>query len=255
MVRTYSELEKAYTISQISEITKVPQTTIRSWEQSLGEAFPVSRDPQKNRYYTARHIHLIKEINRLREEDLSLPAIKKLLIIKRERDHDWDEKEEDINYNDSREETEPAEDSTSLSVIERSTESTDKGMAILNQIQAEKEAFDYRVTQFFDTLSLMLDDQKTFVTNEINRAISELEGKHESSNEDIEKRIKQQLTASEEQLNTKLEQMIKDVNDLGQEKIAATIKKEFSEWALITREEIESRNDHRGFFSRLFNRK
>ncbi|MEK5183205.1 helix-turn-helix domain-containing protein [Paenibacillus sp. FSL P4-0288] len=251
MKHNYSELETAYSISQISEITGVPQTTIRSWEQSLEEAFPVSRDPQKNRFYTARHIQLIKEINRFREEDLSLPAIKKLLLMARERDQEWDERQDDINYNTNRE---SESESNALSVVERSIDPVDKSMAILQQIQEQQESFDYRVSQFFNTLSSMLEDQKSFVTTEINRAVAELEGKHDSASENIETRIQQQLANNEEQLHLKLEQMIKEVNATDQEKIADTIKKGLSDWALISREELESRKDQRGFFSRLFNR-
>lgn len=254
MTRTFTEMDQAYSISQISEITNVPPTTIRSWEQSLGEAFPVSRDPQNNRFYTARHIYLIEEINRLREEDLSLASIRKLLIRKREADPDWDE-QEGRKYYSSSDDSESEEPSQSLSIVERTEEPTDQSISILQQIQAEKEMFDYRITQFFDTLSTMLEEQKEFVTTEIDRAISELDEKHNSTNEKIEERIKQQLAGREEQLQSKLAEMIKEVTSRDQEKIAATIKKEFAEWALISKEEIETRNANKGFFSRLFNKK
>ncbi|MFB5268159.1 helix-turn-helix domain-containing protein [Paenibacillus enshidis] len=75
-----SEFEKVYTISEMAEITEQHQSTIRSWEEKLGDAFYVPRDAQNNRYYTSHHIDLIKTIKELRDENYSMPMIQKFIL-------------------------------------------------------------------------------------------------------------------------------------------------------------------------------
>ncbi|OXS54984.1 hypothetical protein B1A99_24705 [Cohnella sp. CIP 111063] len=72
---------RAYSIKDFSELVGVPQTTLRKWEEVLGEAFRVPRDAQNQRFYTKKHELWVAKINKWRDEkDLGLPLIKELLL-------------------------------------------------------------------------------------------------------------------------------------------------------------------------------
>jgi DNA-binding transcriptional MerR regulator len=248
-------LEDAYTISKISEMTGVPQNTIRSWEEKLEEAFPVPRDPQGNRFYTARHVQMIKEILRLKDEEkFNFHQIKKVLNMLREREREASQLSPmDVMETESKE-------LTVISHQDRVGDQQQSGMTVLEQtlseqIRSQNEAFDSRVAQFFNTLNGMLEEHKDFVSSEINKMLAS----NAQSNEHIIDNLEQKFAKQEEQLNTGIEKMKSDIiNEVAvadQEKITAVIKKELADWAVISRQEIEEMKEKKGFFGRIFGKK
>ena len=67
------------TINQVSDLLKIPKSTLRFWEVELdGIVVPLRTDGGQRRY-DGEHISIISEIKRLRDEGLGLVEIKRRL--------------------------------------------------------------------------------------------------------------------------------------------------------------------------------
>lgn len=56
-----------YSIKEVRELTQLPASTLRYWEEQFTQLAPY-KDAQGNRYYTQRDIDLIKQIKYIRNE-------------------------------------------------------------------------------------------------------------------------------------------------------------------------------------------
>lgn len=70
-----------YSIKEVSEITSLPFSTLRYWEQIFPTLRP-HRNQGKTRFYTPSDLEMVKKIKYLRDEQhLSVAAIKKRLKV------------------------------------------------------------------------------------------------------------------------------------------------------------------------------
>lgn len=71
--------EKRLSITQIAELLDVHFNTIRQWEKQFKIIVPRSKDKQRSRYYTDNEINLFTKIRDLRDENVSIENIQRLL--------------------------------------------------------------------------------------------------------------------------------------------------------------------------------
>lgn len=69
--------EKRYMISDASKLVDVESHVLRYWEDELGIEIP--RNEMGHRYYTQKHIDLLKNVKELKENGFQLKAIKMLI--------------------------------------------------------------------------------------------------------------------------------------------------------------------------------
>ena len=69
--------EKRYMISDASKLVDVESHVLRYWEDELGVEIP--RNEMGHRYYTQKHIDLLKNVKELKENGFQLKAIKMLI--------------------------------------------------------------------------------------------------------------------------------------------------------------------------------
>ena len=81
---------KRLTITELGQLLGVHFNTIRQWEKQFDIIVPRSKDTQRSRYYTEKEIDIFTKIKDLRNENMSIDNIKRLL----NRDLDAIEQEE-----------------------------------------------------------------------------------------------------------------------------------------------------------------
>lgn len=70
-------MEKRYIISDASEKTGLEAHVLRYWEEELGINIP--RNEMGHRYYLDKHIELFRQVKALKEQGISLKAIKNIV--------------------------------------------------------------------------------------------------------------------------------------------------------------------------------
>ncbi|WP_059040702.1 helix-turn-helix domain-containing protein [Paenibacillus rubinfantis] len=253
--------EKAYTIKEFSELTGVPQNTLRNWEEKLGEAFVVPRDPHENRFYTDRHLELVRLIQKWRdsEYELSFTQIKQMLL------HMQEAGPTTRSFSPP---TDGEGGSNSLVAVSQSG-----GQAIqLQEMQQLVVGMEQRMQQFFGQLDQVLQKHAES-TQEFVR--SEIESLKASQDQRDEKIIHEIETKIQEKLNVEQEQIVQNVQSIKEElkshvaassagakeqleelmasaksEIQQQMKDQMSEWAVISRNELGglAKKKKRGFF-------
>lgn len=71
--------EKRLTITELSELLGIHINTIRQWEKQFEITVPRAKDVQRSRYYTESEITLFTKIKNLRQENMSIDNIKRVL--------------------------------------------------------------------------------------------------------------------------------------------------------------------------------
>ena len=255
-----SIFEKAYTIKEFSELTGVPQNTLRNWEEKLGEAFVVPRDPHENRFYTDRHLELVKLIQKWRDSDfeLSFTQIKQMLL------HMQDAGSPTRNFGA------PIGDEGGSSSLVPFSQPGSQSLH-LQEMQKLVIGMEERMQQFFGQLDQVLH-KHVETTKEFVKA--EIESLRESQDQRDEKIIQEIETKIHEKLNVEQEQIVKNVQSIKDElkshveasrtgakeqleeymaaaksEIQQQMKEQMSEWAVISRNELAglTKKKKRGF--------
>lgn len=71
--------EKRISITDLSELLNVHINTLRQWEKQFGIVVPRSKDSQRSRYYTENEINVFTKIRDMRNENISIDNIKRVL--------------------------------------------------------------------------------------------------------------------------------------------------------------------------------
>ncbi len=69
-----------YTIKQVSDLTRLPSSTLRFWEREFPDLVAPLRTHGGQRRYQRSTIDVLQKIKKMREEGLTLPVIKKNLL-------------------------------------------------------------------------------------------------------------------------------------------------------------------------------
>lgn len=216
------EEHAAYAIKEFSEMTGVPQQTLRHWEEKLGEAFVVPRDPQQQRFYTRRHLKKVQLIQKWREvNDHGMAQIKDMLLAI---------EQEGGEYSDN-----PSETSTT----ELGFHSNAGNTPTIQQIQMIVGSFEERMQQFSSQLDLMLrehsDNQRQYIKQEIDSLKEELALKEESVVSRLEDSLKTNLQKGDESLKEQLQSSRSDL----QQHVEAAFKQHVDDWAIVSKSELE----------------
>lgn len=218
-----SELERIYTISDVAELTEQHQSTIRSWEEKLGDAFYVPRDAQRNRYYTSQHIELIKIIKELRDENYSMPMIQKFILKMMEKQ--------------------------SSSIPSNSTEEEGGGQSLvptqapgsaLQQQQMHSLVVDMsnRLNGFLANLDTVLNSHVEKNEEMLSRHIAELKELSLESSTEVKAAVNQQIQENMSTIQAGVKETIQtSVNSLSEE-----MQKNLDNWAVVTREQLKDTN-------------
>lgn len=241
--REVIEVQRRYPIKEFSELTGVPQQTVRNWEEVFGEGFPVDRDPQNQRYYTDYHVSLIKKIMKWKEEDnLTNAQIKPLLIELRK-------------MNPFEQGLMGDGDSTTIAVKadEMKAQTIAIGKAFADQLDAQ---FSTYLSQMQAMFTMNLEDQKNMIRGEIDRAlqslaerdsnlVSSLDEQSKSQREELRQKLTEIAEKAENQgieLQEKLSDMFaKDLEakEAVANKQVEAMERQISNWATILKEDIE----------------
>lgn len=215
-----SELERIYTISEIAEITEQHQSTIRSWEEKLGDAFYVPRDAQKNRYYTSHHIDLIKTIKELRDENYSMPMIQKFILKVME-------KQGAVFPNSDVE-----EEGGGQSLVP-----TQAPGAALQQQQMHSLVVDLsnRLNGFLSNLDNVLNSHVEKNEEMLSRHIAELKELSVDNSNEVKTAINQQIQENMASIQEGVKESLQtSVNSLSEQ-----MQNNLNDWAVVTREQLK----------------
>lgn len=256
--------EKAYTIKEFSDATGVPQNTLRNWEEKLGEAFVVPRDPHENRYYTERHLELIRLIQKWRdsEYELSFTQIKQMLLH--------------MNMAGPKNEMYSApsgEEGGSNSLVSLSQQNSQSLQ--LQEVQQLVVNMEERMQQFFGHLDQVLqthaETTHAFVRQEIETLKSSQSSRDENLIQKIESKFHDKIQEEHREFLSSINSMkdefrsqvetTTETNKRHLDDLMANTKSEFQQqlednmknWAVISREDLEREENARkkkkkGFF-------
>lgn len=256
--------EKAYTIKEFSDATGVPQNTLRNWEEKLGEAFVVPRDPHENRYYTERHLELIRLIQKWRdsEYELSFTQIKQMLLH--------------MNMAGPKNEMYSApsgEEGGSNSLVSLSQQNSQSLQ--LQEVQQLVVNMEERMQQFFGHLDQVLqthaETTHAFVRQEIETLKSSQSSRDENLIQKIESKFHDKIQEEHREFLSSINSMkdefrsqvetTTETNKRHLDVLMANTKSEFQQqlednmknWAVISREDLEREENARkkkkkGFF-------
>lgn len=261
--------DKAYTIAEFSELTEVPQTTLRHWEEKLENAFIVPRDPQKNRFYTDKHLKIVQTVQHLRDsKDFSLPIIKEMLLMLQSREQGL--------YDDT------LDSSTTAMVSSYSDNPTSQVSLQLQQVNQMVVSMEERMNQFFGTLGQVLNDhadqQRDFIRQEIGTLREELNVSDHELIQKVDEKLQERLEKDEgvlreglqtlkedmsnEQralqeklesgLTEKMEQQIAGSRSEMETIIANQLNKQMEDWAVFSKEELNTLKKPKKKFLGLF---
>lgn len=258
--------EKAYTIKEFSDATGVPQNTLRNWEEKLGDAFMVPRDPHDNRFYTDRHLELVRLIQKWRdsEYELSFTQIKQMLL----------------HMNAAGSTTgmfmPPSggeEGSNSLVSVSQSN-SQSLQLQEVQQLVVDMEA---RMQQFFGHLDQVLvkhaETTQEFVRNEIEtlknsqasrdeNLIQQIESKFHEKIQEEHKEIVSNVNSMKDEFKSQVEtttanskQQLEELMATTKSQLQQQLEENMKKWAVISREDLENSNrkKRKGFLG-LFGR-
>lgn len=76
---TNSQIQRAYSIKDVSKKINIPTGTIRQWEKDLQGLLLIPRSKQGARFYTEKEIILLEKIKEMRANNLSKDMIRKLM--------------------------------------------------------------------------------------------------------------------------------------------------------------------------------
>ncbi|CAH0343789.1 MerR family transcriptional regulator [Bacillus sp. CECT 9360] len=76
---TNSQIQRAYSIKDVSKKINTPTGTIRQWEKDLQGLLQIPRSKQGARFYTEKEIILLEKIKEMRANNLSKDMIRKLM--------------------------------------------------------------------------------------------------------------------------------------------------------------------------------
>lgn len=74
-----NQIQRAYSIKDVSKKISIPTGTIRQWEKDLQGLLRVPRSKQGARFYTEKEINLLEKVKEMRANNLSKDMIRKLL--------------------------------------------------------------------------------------------------------------------------------------------------------------------------------
>ncbi|MFX3639831.1 MAG: MerR family transcriptional regulator [Candidatus Pristimantibacillus sp.] len=256
------DYEKAYTIKEFSELTGVPQNTLRNWEEKLEEAFIVPRDPQGNRFYTELHTNIVNLIQEWRDSkyEFSFLQIKEMLLRLKEQG----------SFQGS---TNQVEEGSQLGL----ELSKGNGTQQLQQMQQMVTGIEDRMQQFFGQLTTVLNQHsestQNFLKNEIenlrsdqeardNKVIQGIEDKLNKKFEEENTAILDNVNEMKKELNASLEASKNDSKELMntyieevKKGIAEKIEGNMQQWAVITKEDLAAmRQKKKKRFLGLFGR-
>ncbi|MEB9896711.1 helix-turn-helix domain-containing protein [Bacillus cereus] len=257
------DLQKAYTIKEFSDLTGVPQNTLRNWEEKLEEAFYVPRDPAKNRYYTDKHAKIVNLIQKWRDSkyEFSLSQIKEMLLKLQEEGQLTD-------YYPSTQDG--GEGSSSVVSVSQHSGNPSTGLQ-LQQMQQLVVSMEERMQQFFGQLDHVLqrhaDNTQSFIKGEIEALKQEQEARDDQYIQNIEMKfqqkfeteskiiqnnvnsIKEELRIGLDSSKSGLQEQLEKYLDDARSELQKQLEDNMNKWAVISRDELDAsqKKKKRGF--------
>jgi DNA-binding transcriptional MerR regulator len=248
------DFQKAFTIKEFSELTGIPQNTLRNWEEKLENAFLVPRDPHSNRYYTDRHIKIVDLIQKWRntEYEFTFAQIKEMLLR-------LQDEERLANFQSP---VDGGEGSHSVVALSQSNSGApiSMGSGQIQQMQHMINSMEERMQEFFNKMDTVLqkhsDSTQIFIKNEIETLKNEQIDKDEQLIQKIEDNFRQKIdeesslidknvSSIKEELKNNLEQSRNEIQvhmesflDKSKNEFQKQIEDSISKWAVISKDEI-----------------